>query len=151
MLESGIRIIRPPRYGGASILFNYGQFPEFADKRVRQAFAHAIDRGQTGAVSFGDSSPGVRYMIGISEHFVPNWLDPQVVDGLNAYEHDPERASALLNDAGWRKEGEVWKKPDGSDAAYDLLFPVEFYSAPRQDLAEQLTAFGFNIAPLPIT
>jgi peptide/nickel transport system substrate-binding protein len=151
MIATGIRIIRPPRYGGASILFNYGQFPEFADKRVRQALAHAINRDETGKVSFGDSSPGVRYMIGISEHFVPNWLDEEVVASLNPYEYDPEKAAAILQEAGWTRDGGIWKKPDGSEAAYELLFPVEFYSAPGQNLAEQLQAFGFNISPLPIT
>jgi peptide/nickel transport system substrate-binding protein len=151
MIADGIRIIRPPRYGGASILFNYGQLPEFADKRVRQALAHAIDRDQTGEVSFGQSSPGVTYMIGISEHFVENWLDDDVVSSLNPYEFDPEKAATILQEAGWSKDGEFWTKPDGTEAAYDLLFPVEFYSAPGQNLTEQLQAFGFNISAQPIT
>jgi len=151
MIEDGIRIIRPPRYGGASILFNYGQFPEFADKRVRQAFAHAVNRDQTGEVSFGQSSPGVKYMIGISEHFVENWLEPDVVSGLNPYEFDPEKAASLLQDAGWSNDGGTWKKPDGSTATYELLFPVEFYSAPGQNLTEQLQTFGLDIVAMPIT
>jgi peptide/nickel transport system substrate-binding protein len=90
-------------------------------------------------------------MIGISEHFVENWLDDDVVSELNPYEFDPEKAAAILQEAGWSKDGEFWTKPDGSEAAYDLLFPVEFYSAPGQNLTEQLQTFGFNISAQPIT
>ena len=62
-------------------------------------------------------------------------------------------ASALLEEAGWTKDGDWWTDPDGNEAAYDLTFPAEFadYSATGTNVAEQLTAFGFNISPRAIT
>jgi peptide/nickel transport system substrate-binding protein len=151
MVDSGIRILRPPRYSGASLTINHGQLPEFADKRVRQALAHAIDRSQTGLVSFGESGVGLTYMTGMSEHFVDSWLDDEVATGLNPYEYDLDKATALMEEAGWTKDGDVWKKPDGSEASYELIFAVEFYLATGQDLAEQLTAFGIRTTAQPIT
>ena len=151
MIEQGIRVLRPPRYSGASILFNFNQHPELRDPLVRQAIAHAIDRDQAGFVSFGESGKGVEYMIGMSEHFVSSWLDEDVASNLNLYEFDQEKAAELLESVGWTKVDEAWMKPDGTPAEYEILFAVEFYLAIGQNLAEQLTGFGIRTTGMPIT
>jgi peptide/nickel transport system substrate-binding protein len=153
MTEQGIRVLRPPTYSGASLKFNYSQLTHFSDKRVRQALAHAIDREQVGFVSLAESGVPVEFMTGMSDNLVPEWLDQEAIDSLHRYEYDPERAAALLEEAGWTKDGEWWTDPDGNEAAYELSFPAEFadYSATGTNVAEQLTAFGFNIAPRAVT
>lgn len=153
MQQTGIRVLRPPTYGGGALLFNFAQLPEFADKKVRQALAHAIDRQQAGFVSLADSGVGVQYMTGMSDNLVPVWMPEAEVATLNQYEYDVEKAAALLQEAGWTREGQTWRKPDGSDASYELVFPAEFadHSATGQNLAEQLTAFGIQASPRPIT
>ena len=153
MIEQGIRVLRPPTYSGASLKFNFGELTHFLDKRVRQALAHAIDREQAGFVSLADSGVGIQYMSGMSDNLLETWLDQDAIDGLNQYEYDVDRAAELLEEAGWTKDGEWWTDPDGNEAAYDLTFPAEFadYSATGTNVAEQLTAFGFNIAPRAIT
>jgi peptide/nickel transport system substrate-binding protein len=153
MVESGIRVLRPPTYSGASLKFNFGQLTHFLDKRVRQALAHAIDRDQAGFVSLADSGVGVKLMAGMSDNLVPNWVNEGAVETLNPYEYDVDKATALLEEAGWTKDGEWWTDPDGNEAAYELSFPAEFadYSATGTNVAEQLTAFGFNIAPRAVT
>ncbi len=153
MLENGIRVLRPPTYAGAALKFNYAQLTHFADKRVRQALAHAIDRPQAGFVSLADSGVGVENMAGMSDNLVPAWMPEEAIAGLNKYEYDPEKAASILQEAGWTKDGDFWADPDGNEAAYELLFPAEFadYSATGTNVAEQLTAFGFNMSPRPIT
>ena len=153
MQESGIRVLRPPTYSGAALVFNFAAHPEFADKKVRQALAHAIDRQQAGFVSLAESGVGVQYMTGMSDNLVPVWMSEADIASLNQYEYDQERAAALLQEAGWTREGQTWRKPDGSDASYELVFPAEFadYSATGQNLSEQLTAFGIQTAARPIT
>jgi peptide/nickel transport system substrate-binding protein len=153
MVENGIRVLRPPTYSGAALKFNFGELTHFLDKRVRQALAHAIDREQAGFVSLADSGIAVQYMSGMSDNLVPNWMDEASVGELNQYEYDVEKAAALLEEAGWTKDGDMWMDPDGNEAAYDLTFPAEFadYSATGTNVAEQLTAFGFNIAPRAVT
>lgn len=60
IIGAGIRVLRPPTYSGAALKFNYNALPHFADKRVRHALAHAIDRDQAGIVALADSSVGVK-------------------------------------------------------------------------------------------
>ena len=153
MIEQGIRILRPPIYSGDAILLNYGKFPEFLDKRVRQALAHAIDRSQVGQVALADSGPPVKYMTGMSDNLTEQWLPPEAVSGLNQYPYDLDKAAALLQEAGWTRDGDAWKKPDGSDVHYELLHSAEHANkaAAAANIAEQLTNFGFEVVAQPVT
>ena len=78
---------------GETILAINNKEGPFADKRVRQAVAHAIDRQAIidGAM-FGYGTP-------IGTHFAPH--NPDYVDlGANS-QYDPEKARALLKEAGY--------------------------------------------------
>lgn len=153
MIADGIRVLRPPTYSGPGMLFNWGKLTELQDPKARQALAHAIDRGQNGTIALGASGVAVQYMAGFADALVPLWLSEEDVAGLNQYELDQDKAAAMLQEVGFTKDGDSWKKPDGSDAAYELSFPAEYadWSASGQDLAEQLTNFGFLIDPRAIT
>jgi peptide/nickel transport system substrate-binding protein len=77
---------------GKTILAINNKKKPFDDLRVRQALAYAIDRK---AIIDGAEN-GVAPPIG--SHLVPN--DPGYVDLTGAYPHDPEKAKALLKEAG---------------------------------------------------
>lgn len=153
MIADGIRVMRPPTYSGPGMLFNYGKLTEFQDAKARQALAHAINREQNGTIALAASGVAVKEMAGFADALVPQWLTEEDMGSLNKYEYDVEKAGALLQEIGWSKDGDTWMKPDGSEAAYELSFPAEFadWSAAGQDLAEQLTDFGFVIDPRAIT
>ena len=70
------------------------QRPYLQDKRVRQAMMHAIDRA-----TIVESLLQGRGEVVNSPIFGPEWMG--IPEGLNAYEYDPERAKALLQEAGW--------------------------------------------------
>jgi peptide/nickel transport system substrate-binding protein len=153
MIDQGIRVLRPPTYSGPALKFNYKALPHFADKRVRQAIAHVIDRNENGFVSLAESGKAVIDMTGMSDNLSGTWLSEDVMSQLNPYEVNHEGAAALLEEAGWTKDGDRWMDPDGNPAEYELLFPAEFadWSAAGTNAAEQLTAFGINVSPRPIT
>ena len=154
MLQSGIRVLRPPVYSGPAIFINYATLGNvFGDKRVRQAIAHAVDRTQNGIVSLADSGIGVEYMSGMSDNLVPDWIDPAVAETLNKYEFNQEGAAALLTEVGWTKNGDRWQTPDGQPVSVELKFPTEFadWSAAGQDFAQQMTDFGIEVIPRAIT
>jgi peptide/nickel transport system substrate-binding protein len=153
MMEQGIRVLRAPTYSGPALKFNFRALPALADKRVRQAIAHVIDRNENGFVSLAESGVGVEYMSGMSDNFTDTWLSEDVVSQLNRYEHDLDGATALLEEAGWTKDGDQWMDADGNPAEYELIFPSEFadWSAAGANVAEQLTAFGITVSPRPIT
>ncbi|MFK7856077.1 MAG: ABC transporter substrate-binding protein [Granulosicoccus sp.] len=88
-----------PRYSvvlgsteGETILSTNNAKPPFDDVRVRQALAHAIDRAEIidGAM-YGYGTP-------IGTHFAPH--NPAYVDLVAQSSHDPEKAKALLKEAG---------------------------------------------------
>lgn len=153
MLEAGIRVLRPPQYSGISLYINYARLPAFADKRVRQSLAHAINREEVSFVSLGEAAAPVRYMAGMSDNLVPDWLEQDTIDSLNPYEYDIARATALLEEAGWSKNGDWWTDPDGNEAAYELMYPAELanQAATGENVAEQLRGFGINLTTRAIT
>ncbi|HLU37161.1 MAG TPA: ABC transporter substrate-binding protein [Thermomicrobiales bacterium] len=149
LIETGQRIVRPPVYQGPAILFNFAKFPQLLDKRVRQAFAHVIDRAQNGQVALGESGVPVQYMSGMSDQMIGDWLDQADIDTLNQYEPDQDMATSLLEEAGWTKDGDAWVMADGTPAAFEMLIPVESpdWSAAGMDAAEQLSLFGIEVTP----
>jgi peptide/nickel transport system substrate-binding protein len=84
---------RYPVFSYTYLGFNL-KHPWFKDKRIRQAFAHAIDKSEIiDVVLFGLGSPA-------TGPYVPNtWVyNPNV----KKYEYNPEKAKALLKEAGWQ-------------------------------------------------
>ena len=79
-------------HGSETILAINNTKPPLDDIRVRRALAHAIDRQAVidGAM-FGYGTP-------IGSHFAPH--HPAYVDLTDRYPFDPEKAKALLNEAG---------------------------------------------------
>ena len=89
----------PPRFSvvigsteGETILAMNNAEPPLDDVRVRRAVAHAIDRAEIidGAM-YGYGTP-------IGSHFAPH--HPAYVDLVGQSAHDPDRARALLKEAG---------------------------------------------------
>jgi peptide/nickel transport system substrate-binding protein len=97
--ESMVQFEADPRFtvkigtteGETILAINNGR-PPLDDLKVRQAIAHAVDRQAVieGAM-FGYGTP-------IGSHFAPH--HPAYVDLTGAYPHDPEKAKALLAEAG---------------------------------------------------
>ena len=147
LIKRGYRIIRPPTYSGPALYFNYGKLPEFADKRVRQALAYAINRNENGTIGEGKSGKGVVFMAGLSDVALPTWVSTADQAKLNRYERDPQKAAQLLTQAGWKKKGGKWMTPQGKQATYELLFPSDYtdWSAAAKNLAGQLGDFGIKI------
>ncbi|MGW5366254.1 ABC transporter substrate-binding protein [Actinopolymorpha pittospori] len=152
-IAKGIRILRPPVYSGPAIFFNMGKQPEFKDVRVRRAFAHAIKRDEVGKVSLSDSGVAVKFMAGFSDIQVPDWLSSEDQGKLNHYEYDEKNATDLLTQAGWKKQGKSWMKPDGTPAKYELTFPSEYadWSATGANVAQQLSDFGLGVTGRGVT
>lgn len=117
--------------GETILAINNGRAP-FDDVRVRRAIGHAIDR----AAIIAGAMSGVAQPIG--SHFAPH--HPAYVDltGLSAY--DPDRARALLAEAGLA---------DGFEAI--LRLPPPAYARRSGELiAAQLGAVGIRITIEPV-
>lgn len=117
--------------GETILAINNGK-PPLDDLKVRQAIAHAIDRDAIidGAM-FGYGTP-------IGSHFAPH--HPAYVDLTGTYAHDPEKAKALLAEAG---------HADG--LALTLKLPPPAYARRGGEIiAAQLAEVGITAEIVPV-
>jgi peptide/nickel transport system substrate-binding protein len=104
--------------------------PPFDDFRVRKALEHAVDRQAiVDGVFFGMGNPVAQYLT------PDNWgYDPNVTPDNPEYGYDPEKAKALLAEAGF---------PDGVDI--ELLVPgLDDHRATADALVPMLAEVGFR-------
>ena len=112
-------------------LFFNSQAETLADVRVRQAIMYAVDRD---ALREGVTSGHSRPMIGLE---APDPLWPELGPGpTNPITYDPEKAKALLAEAG---------KADG--LTVEIMVPIGFpeYEAAAQILQQQLAQVGIDL------
>ncbi|MCR9124381.1 MAG: ABC transporter substrate-binding protein [Phyllobacteriaceae bacterium] len=117
---------------GETILSTNNAQPPFDDIRVRQAIAHAIDRQAIidGAM-FGLGTP-------IGTHFAPH--HPAYVELIETYPFDPDRARALLAEAG---------HGDGISATIHLP-PPSYARRGGEIIASQLRDVGIDLEIIPV-
>jgi peptide/nickel transport system substrate-binding protein len=129
--RSGI-VLKPITVGRWYFLQWHMNEPPFDNAKLRQAFAHAIDRNRLneitmrgqGMISDGPTPPGLW------------WHDPD----LKSYPYDPSRAKALLAEAG---------HPSGVE--YVLSTPqVSVFQQINQLLQEQLGTVGIRLTLQPV-
>ena len=111
---------------GETILSTNNKQAPFDDVRVRQALAHAIDRQSIidGAM-FGYGTP-------IGTHFAPH--NPAYIDLTSTSAYDPDRARALLAEAGM---------PDGFETTLHLP-PPSYARRGGEIIAAQLAEVGIQ-------
>jgi peptide/nickel transport system substrate-binding protein len=87
--------------------------PLFADKRVRQALSYAVDRQ---AIITG-------VLLGMGEPTVGPYKPGTWVynDALTPYPHDPDKAGALLAEAGWTPNADGILEKDGALFSFTVL------------------------------
>ncbi len=104
------------------------------DIRVRRALAHAIDRqGLIDGAMFGAGTP-------IGSHFAPH--HPAYVDLTDRYPHDPEKAKALLAEAGFG--------PDKPLSLTLKLPPPTYARRGGEVLAAQLAKVDVEVELIPM-
>jgi peptide/nickel transport system substrate-binding protein len=146
-VAQGLEIVTIPRGYGPAMLFNYNVAP-WNIPEVRQAAALVIDRDQNAFLTNGLGGTGTVYMAGILDGNVESLLNQDVIDQLDRYAYDPERAAGLLESVGYTQNADgIWADADGNTLSGEWIFPSDFvdFSAATQDAVAQLNAFGFDI------
>jgi peptide/nickel transport system substrate-binding protein len=101
--------------------------PPFDDVRVRQAFNHAVDKDALIDIILDGHATRAKGVI------LPGWLGYNP-DALTSYDYDPERAKALLAEAGY-----------GDGLTVDFWFPIGRYLKDKEvaeAIAGQLAEVG---------
>lgn len=146
LIEKGVKILRAPSYGGPGLYFNFAN-PQLAKRELRQAIAHAIDRSRVTKVAYDQIGKAPQTLTGISDDAAATWVKPDVYSGLSKYEYDLDGATKILTDAGYTKDGDVWKDPEGNELAFELTAPSDFtdWLPAAQDITDQLNEFGIRV------
>lgn len=104
--------------------------PKFADKRLRQAMAYALDNKSVGEKLY----KGLRFpATSVIPPSFPKYFDKN----LKGYEYDPKKAKSLLDEAGYKDvTGDGLREdPNGKE------FKINFASMSGGDIAEPLAQF----------
>lgn len=145
--SAGVNTVSIPRGYGPALLFQHDVAP-WNIKEVRQAVALVIDRTENAFLTNGLGATGTVYMSGLADSMVPVWLSQEVIDQLDRYELDTERATELLTSVGFSKNADgKWADADGNVITSEFKFPAEFadFAGMAQNAAEQMNEFGFDI------
>jgi peptide/nickel transport system substrate-binding protein len=149
MQDAGIRIARPPLYTGPALYFHWEKAPEFQDVRLRYAVAHAINKEESAAITYGDSGKAQKYMAGVSDNIAPDWISSGDLAKLKPYEFSLAKAEQFMKDAGYAKGSDgIWAK-GGKKLEYELVFPSDFadWSSAATHAADSLNKFGIKVTP----
>ncbi|MEX2355684.1 MAG: ABC transporter substrate-binding protein [Thermaerobacterales bacterium] len=134
--DPGLDIVVVQEMRPATLMLNL-QDPMMSDIRVRKGLAHAFDRqamleaqGALAQPTEGHVHPGV-------QGYVPGLV----------YEHDPELAESLLNQAGWTRNDNGRFEKDGRPMSFQVStargeFNLDYELAEMVQL--QLSEFGVN-------
>lgn len=144
---AGINTVAIPRGYGPALLFQHDVAP-WNIKEVRQAAALIIDREENAFLTNGLGASATVYMSGLADSSVPLWIKPEVIDQLDRYEFNPDRAAELLTSIGYAKNADgKWADADGNVIKGEFKFPAEFndFAGMALNATEQMNEFGFDI------
>ncbi len=114
--------------GYEHVTLNEQHFPPFADVRVRRALAHAIDRELLVKTILDGLVTTVNGPIQPL-----SWAyEPEV----RKYDYDPAKATALLDEAGWKTGSDGVRSKDGKPLAFTLITQAGF--AIRENIAQAI-------------
>ena len=117
---------------GETVLATNNAKPPFDNPRVRQAIAHALDRKTIALGVYGFD------VTLIGSHFSP--LHPAYIDLTGTYPYDPEKAKALLKEAGF---------PNGFSCTLKLP-PPSYARRAGEIVAALLGQVGINVSIEPL-
>lgn len=146
--NEGLRIIKLSRGYGPAMLFNFARAP-WDVVEVRQAAALVIERTQNAFLTNGLGGAGTVYMAGVLDDYAGAMLSEDTLAALDKYEFDTDRATALLEGAGFSLNADgIWESADGVTLSGEWLIPAEFadFAGASQDAIAQLNDFGFDLA-----
>ncbi len=142
--KDGFALIKVPGLGTAVNLLINTSRGILADKEVRLALEHGINRKEVNDLAFsGYKVPAT----GVLTAATPYYLDQSA-----KLAYDPDLAKKLLDGAGWKEGADGIRTKDGKP----LLITVSFYSAPinkafLEVVQQQLRDIGVDFRLRPLT
>lgn len=143
-----VELIRPPEADGVSLMFQH-EDTVFSDPRVRKAVTYVLD----GETLTGDSTLNYQYEeLSMNTGMMPtqakNFLSEDLRSNLTNYNIEQgeaeSKATELLEEAGFSKEGGTWMTPEGGKFKIPLKTIGAWWSIQAQSITAQLQEFGIT-------
>lgn len=138
--------VKPNAFAQATLVFNPDVYP-FNQVKVRQAMAYIINRKAITHIAEPVIGHWVRRpsgaFFGLTKH---QYLTAAQYDSLNPYLPNTQKATELLEEAGFHKLGSQWVMPDGKPFTTQVVIPSGFsdWLMASQEIATELTNFGIT-------
>lgn len=123
-----VRLNKVVGNGYEHVTLNQRKFPAFADLRVRQALAHAVDRELLIKTILDDQVELVNGPI--------QPLNPAYEPNVKRYDFDTSASNRLLDEAGWVRGADGMRAKDGKPLAFTLITQSGF--AIRENVSQSL-------------
>lgn len=133
-------LLTAPGANVTALHFNPGEGAPFDDQRFRQAVAYALDRQDlVDRVLLGRGTPGSMGGLGPG--------NPYLVEDLPSYDHDPEQAGELLDEAGLvdADDDGVRELPNGDEFAPEVLVSADTAPEVTTLVQEYLREVGLEV------
>lgn len=142
----GFRWVEHAGYDGCGIMFNHKAKPEVQDVRVRKALAYVLDGDQIGQVARGEGYSRVNHYAGLADIQAEEILTAEELADFETFDQDLDKATELLEDAGWTKEGGRWLLPDGEEASFEVIGVAGWgdFELTASQVEEAWNAFGIK-------
>lgn len=147
-----LRVIPVTDLAEFGVGYNMRAFP-YSELAVRQALTYATDREQLAQVTFPVGLPVTKYSHQVLKSMENEWLSDDFLGTLTSYEYDPEKAEAVLVEAGFSQGADGnWLLPDGTPWEIEINCPAGYgdWVLGCENLATQFTAFGIPSVCQPL-
>ncbi|MFB6074486.1 MAG: ABC transporter substrate-binding protein [Haloarculaceae archaeon] len=140
---------RPPAKWGMCVGVNHDK-RHVGERKVRQAIAHVIDREQVIQNAGPRTKATPQIPTGITTDDQERWLGDQMgtYQNYGPGSQNTDKATQLLNDAGYSKDGGTWKDSNGRTVSLPMVVPAGWsdWVSATQTIVDQLSGFGFDAA-----
>jgi len=130
-----------------ALIFNFEK-PLFNDLNLRKAIAYALNRPKIRDVAIWQAKAVSDYAHGVLKSMESAWLSPDFLKTLTNYSYNPQKAEAILKEAGYSKGSDgLWRTPDGKVVAFTVSVygPHSDWVLAAREITEQLKNFGFKV------
>lgn len=131
-----------PSLGGKSLAFRWDD-DVVGDQQVRRVLAYVIDRRSVARSAGSETHTPVFYNTGMSSEYSWDYLNKR---RYTKYEADKRKATELLEQVGFEKDGNKWYTPNGDRFSPEIKTGVN--GGPDllagQTVASQLSQFGLD-------
>jgi len=129
--------------GWAGLLANQVRSPELSAPRVRQALLRALDTEILADEKHEIAAEAPSNPPGLTFPTADRWVDDDLRAAFRRYDHDPERAAAILQDEGFTRESGKWYAPSGDRWSLQILTGTGAVGIDEM-LRHQLRGFGVD-------